>query len=168
MNNQDKQRQSSFYIGKFIMGQVLPLGLLLGICTSQISTLAQLSSAATTSYSRNQALYVTMRDGTKVAIDVWLPKDLSPSTKIPTIMRSTRYWRVFDFVDNNLEKNQYSYKEAEAFNNFGYAVVSVDARGTGASFGRWSSPGQIKKLKTTTRLSIGSLLNLGPITRLAL
>ena len=27
-------------------------------------------------YPRNQSLYVTMRDGVRIAIDVWLPEDL--------------------------------------------------------------------------------------------
>ena len=39
------------------------------------------------------ALYVTMRDGTKIAIDVLLPKDLPANTKIPAVMHITRYWR---------------------------------------------------------------------------
>ena len=51
---------------------------------------------------RNQSLYVTMRDGVKIAIDVWLPEGLREGEKIPTIMRATRYWRAADIVDGSL------------------------------------------------------------------
>jgi putative CocE/NonD family hydrolase len=76
-----------------------------------------------------QSLYLTMRDGIKIAIDVVLPKPLAPGEKIPAIMRMTRYWRS---------------KQGENPNTFfpshGYAQVFVDARGTGASFGIWRAP----------------------------
>ncbi|MBN1225274.1 MAG: CocE/NonD family hydrolase [Candidatus Aminicenantes bacterium] len=83
---------------------------------------------------RNQALYVTMRDGVKIAIDVWLPPDLEPGAKIPAIMRSTRYWRAVENVNATLESDQ-NYDEAQQFNEAGYALIVVDARGSGASFG---------------------------------
>ncbi len=76
-----------------------------------------------------QSLYLTMRDGVKIAIDVVLPKPLAADEKIPAIMRMTRYWRS---------------KQGEVPNMFfpghGYAQVFVDARGTGASFGIWRAP----------------------------
>jgi len=75
-----------------------------------------------------------MRDGIKIAIDVWLPAHLKPGNKIPAIMRSTRYWRAADIVDGKLE-NASNYSEAERFIKAGYAFVLVDARGSGASFG---------------------------------
>jgi predicted acyl esterase len=31
---------------------------------------------------RNQALYVTMRDGVRIAIDIWLPTSLEPGQTI--------------------------------------------------------------------------------------
>lgn len=95
-------------------------------------------------YPRNQALYLNMRDGVKIAIDVWLPENLSVNAKIPTIMRATRYWRAVDLVNDTLESNPNNNNpltpqpysgDIEKFNNSGYAVVLVDARGTGASFG---------------------------------
>ena len=48
------------------------------------------------SFPRNQALYVEMRDGVRIAIDVWLPESLSAGEKVPTVMRATRYWRAQD------------------------------------------------------------------------
>lgn len=75
------------------------------------------------------SLYLTMRDGVKIAIDVVLPKPLAPEEKIPTIMHMTRYWR------SNLAD-----KPAPFFPSHGYAQIFVDARGTGASFGVWGAP----------------------------
>ncbi len=83
---------------------------------------------------RNQALYVTMRDGVKIAVDVWLPAGLRHGDKIPTVMRSTRYWRALDYSNGDIEDDR-NYAEAERFNAAGYALVLVDARGSGASFG---------------------------------
>jgi len=83
---------------------------------------------------RNQALYVTMRDGVKIAIDVWLPESIESGQKIPAIMRSTRYWRAAEIVDATMEKDV-NFAEAERFNKAGYALVIVDARGSGASYG---------------------------------
>jgi uncharacterized protein len=76
-----------------------------------------------------RSLYLTMRDGVKIAIDVVLPKPLAAEEKLPTIMHMTRYWR----------SNQ-SDKPAPFFPSHGYAQVFVDARGTGASFGIWRAP----------------------------
>src|SRR5580765_5319957 len=75
------------------------------------------------------SLYLTMRDGVKIAVDVVLPKPLAPADKIPAIMHMTRYWR----------SNQAD-KPAPFFPSHGYAQVFVDARGTGASFGIWRAP----------------------------
>ena len=78
------------------------------------------------------ALYVTMRDGTKIAIDVMLPKDLPPATKIPALLNITRYWRAKENREpDNLQK---------FFVGHGYALIMVDVRGTGASFGTWTMP----------------------------
>src|SRR5436189_2383349 len=40
-----------------------------------------------------RSLYLTMRDGVKIAIDLILPKPLTAEDKLPTIMHMTRYWR---------------------------------------------------------------------------
>ncbi|MBN2005606.1 MAG: CocE/NonD family hydrolase [Anaerolineae bacterium] len=88
-----------------------------------------------------QSLYVTMSDGTQIAIDVWLPKKLAADAKLPTLLRSTRYWRSYapgpiaplmPLMGND------PYTEAESWTQAGYALVVVDVRGSGASFGQWS------------------------------
>jgi len=85
---------------------------------------------------RNQALHIEMRDGVKIAIDVWLPEGVRDGARVPTLMRMTRYWRAQDVVgaDQDVTK-QSGYGRAEMVNGVGYAYVTVDARGTGASFG---------------------------------
>ncbi|MEI2577954.1 hypothetical protein [Scytonema sp. PRP1] len=37
-----------------------------------------------------------------MAIDVWLPQDLSAGTKIPTLMRTTPYYRAMELVVDTL------------------------------------------------------------------
>jgi putative CocE/NonD family hydrolase len=85
-------------------------------------------------FPRLQSLYVSMRDGVKIAIDVWLPAELGSKEKIPAMMYCTRYWRASDIVDATLEQDT-NYSRANMWNGAGYALVLVDARGTGASFG---------------------------------
>lgn len=83
---------------------------------------------------RNQALHVTMRDGVRIAIDVWLPADIESDTKLPTLVHATRYWRALEGTQSGIEHDN-RFAEAERVNNAGYALVLVDARGSGASFG---------------------------------
>ncbi|MDE2754375.1 MAG: CocE/NonD family hydrolase, partial [Gemmatimonadota bacterium] len=83
---------------------------------------------------RNQALHIPMRDGVRIAVDVWLPEGTEEGALLPTMIRATRYWRARGFVDSPLE-NDSNYDEAERWNAAGYALVLVDGRGSGASFG---------------------------------
>jgi putative CocE/NonD family hydrolase len=82
-----------------------------------------------------EALYLSARDGTKLAIDVHLPKGLAADARIPTVMRATRYWRAVSlrWPASLFDRNEF----AEFFTSHGYAVVEMDVRGTGASFGTW-------------------------------
>jgi putative CocE/NonD family hydrolase len=94
---------------------------------------------------KRKSLYLTMRDGVKIAIDIWLPSDLKPGEKIPTIMRSTCYWRSYQlrpvgqFMEN-VGLTPDDFKEGQTWAKAGYALVLVDVRGSGASFGQWSIP----------------------------
>ncbi len=83
---------------------------------------------------RNQALHIPMRDGVRIAVDLWLPTDLEDGSTIPTMVRATRYWRARGLVDSSFEEDS-NFEEAERWNAEGYALVLVDARGSGASFG---------------------------------
>lgn len=76
-----------------------------------------------------RSLYVPMRDGVRIALDVVLPEGIPEGTQIPTILTMTRYWRSWEGDGPNFRQ--------EFFASQGYAVVWGDSRGTGASFGIW-------------------------------
>ena len=92
---------------------------------------------------RNVAQYVYMRDGIALAVDVWFPEDLQPGQRVPTAMRATRYWRDQDrgplvraeIAFTSAEAEDLMSTDIQAFNDAGYAVVLVDVRGSGASYG---------------------------------
>jgi putative CocE/NonD family hydrolase len=85
-------------------------------------------------YPRLQSLYIPMSDGVRIAVDVWLPTELEPKEKIPAIMYCTRYWRASDIVGAGIEQDS-NFNRATMWNEAGYGLVLIDARGTGASFG---------------------------------
>jgi len=81
--------------------------------------------------------YIPMRDGIKIAIDIYLPEGLPSDKKVSAVLMQTRYWRAiqlrkpFNYLIKSLSKKDY----IKAFIAYGYAVLSVDVRGSGASFG---------------------------------
>ena len=84
--------------------------------------------------------YLTMRDGVKIAVDIYLPDGLEPGQTIPTLLHQTRYWRAIEyrwlvsvFKEDGPRGLIGSY--AKRFLQHGYAWVDVDVRGSGASFG---------------------------------
>ncbi|MGZ3448016.1 MAG: CocE/NonD family hydrolase [Polyangiales bacterium] len=83
--------------------------------------------------------FLSMRDGTRIAIDVCLP--VGAKGKLPTIIRSTRYFRRFRIARGLREVvtpealDPLSGPLRKLFTGQGYAWVDVDARGSGASFG---------------------------------
>lgn len=82
-----------------------------------------------------QAVYVPMRDGVRIAVDLLLPPGLSEGDRLPAVMRATRYWRAMIGGDPAVQERQAA--ERAAYLGAGYAFVLVDVRGTGASFGSW-------------------------------
>lgn len=85
------------------------------------------------------SVYVPMRDGVQLAVEISLPADLGNDT-LPALLTQTRYWREFQlrFPFNRLLPA--AGPQAKFFVPFGFALVRVDVRGTGASFGTWRSP----------------------------
>ncbi|MFC3127259.1 CocE/NonD family hydrolase [Pseudoroseomonas globiformis] len=85
-----------------------------------------------------ESRYLTMRDGCRIAIDVWRPEGAAGPVdeRVPAILILTPYYRRFAVAPGS---------DADAIPNAGkfvrylvprgYAVVVVDVRGTGASFG---------------------------------
>ncbi len=83
-----------------------------------------------------KSIYLTMRDGIKIAIDLYLPEGLPDDTKIPAILHQTRYWRSAELrwpFSIFFDKPK---KIIRDFVTRGYAWIAVDARGSGASYGR--------------------------------
>jgi putative CocE/NonD family hydrolase len=90
---------------------------------------------------KSQSAYVLMRDGVRLAVEVVLPKDLPPDKRVPALLSQTRYWRAIElrvplkwFL--RAEDLIPEFKDFQPFFcSHGYALVIVDVRGTGASFG---------------------------------
>ncbi|CAN5564942.1 CocE/NonD family hydrolase [soil metagenome] len=82
------------------------------------------------------SLYVTMADGCRLAVDVILP-DGDTSRRWPTVLILTPYIRRFELAPGTtgVEPSPNTYRYRDMFVPRGYALVVVDARGTGASFG---------------------------------
>src|SRR5437763_6189923 len=83
-------------------------------------------------YSRS-SVFVTMRDGTKIAVHVVLPTEYAgagrPASRFPVIFRYTPYGRsAIDLKTGKVAVDPF-------FLSYGYALASADMRGTGASFG---------------------------------
>jgi len=94
--------------------------------------------------------YVEMRDGIKIAVDIYLPKGLNAKTKLPAILHQTRYFRrqKYNLISKILRFNKnIKRKIIDRFVKNGYAYINVDVRGSGASLGirkmEWS-PDEIK------------------------
>jgi hypothetical protein len=89
----------------------------------------------------NTAEYVTMSDGARIAVDVFLPPNLQPDQKVPVLIKATPYWRAYGlgFIGKALVELHAIKPPADADTPMltarGYAVMAVDTRGTGASFG---------------------------------
>jgi putative CocE/NonD family hydrolase len=85
--------------------------------------------------------YITMRDGVRLAADIYLPKDLPQGETVPTILVQTRYVRSFSFKwpFNRILEGRF-HDTIHAVVKQGYAWVYLDARGTGASFGSCMRP----------------------------
>ena len=94
------------------------------------------------------SFYLTMRDGTRIAVDLHLPKQLPKCEKLPTILRTTRYlrsveiWPIFRSLAGWPKKDMPRFFVAN-----GYAWVDVDARGSGASFGTRIGPSGPEEVK---------------------
>lgn len=86
------------------------------------------------------SLYIEMRDGVKLAADIYLPGDIRQDEKLPAIFHQTRATRRYGlrwpfkyFIERS---NKYFYKSRiKKILNNGYALVNIDQRGSGASFG---------------------------------
>ncbi len=102
--------------------------------------------AAKYSGTKSSSFYVPMKDGVELAVEVALPGDLPEDGKLPVLLTQTRYWRQMEIrwpfnIFIQPEDTIPDFKELKPFfTSHGYAIVLVDVRGTGASFGTWPYP----------------------------
>jgi hypothetical protein len=71
--------------------------------------------------------YVALKDGTRIAIDLILPQDLTPGARLPAVLKISRLGRAPP--GGRIDPEDRFWAE------HGYARILVDERGTGASFG---------------------------------
>jgi hypothetical protein len=84
---------------------------------------------------RVQALYVPVSGGVRLAVEVWLPVErIARGERVGTAFRATRYWRAEQPPGPEPEADS-NHAAGELWNSAGFALILVDARGTGASFG---------------------------------
>jgi len=79
--------------------------------------------------------YVTMPDGVRLALDVYLPEGASAAERLPTVAIFTPYYRRFKVTAPGAEPSPNIAIYRDCFVPRGYALVTVDVRGCGASFG---------------------------------
>lgn len=91
--------------------------------------------------------YIAVRDGTRLAADIYLPAPLPAGQRLPAVLQQTRYWRSSEMrpplswiLPREGEAWPVIRKERRFLTGHGYAVIVVDVRGTGASFGQWRYP----------------------------
>ncbi len=85
---------------------------------------------------RPRSIYVTVPDGCRLAVDIYLPSDATE--RVPTILIFTPYYRRFALRNGAPQDTEACPGVArwrDLFVPRGYALVAVDVRGTGASFG---------------------------------
>src|SRR5258708_16843626 len=100
---------------------------------------------------RYSSCYVTMRDGVRIAIDLYLPVGLTSGARLPAILHQTRYYRSVElrwplrmlFGGKPFQHIAADKRRRRRFVASGYAWVDAAVRGSGASYGaplRDSSP----------------------------
>ena len=104
---------------------------------------------------RYSSCYLTMRDGVRIAMNLYLPTGLTSGARLPTIMHQTRYYRSMElrwplrmlYGGKPFHHIPLTKRCRRRFVANGYAWVDVDVRGSGASYGgrvcEWS-PDEIR------------------------
>jgi len=138
-------KKIALYAGLGVVGLMLTVVLVFFV--SSLMTTVPGQAKTPSGLVQDRALYIVARDGTRLAADVWLPADYRSGQRLPTILHTTRYWRAIRW--SWIVKGAYGLglfpmpdtsMDIHFFLNHGYAVVSMDARGSGASDGRSTIP----------------------------
>lgn len=99
--------------------------------------------------------YVTMRDGVKLAVDIYLPLTTGRGEKVPTVLHQTRYMRSVQLRpllkklnrDLPFDHSMLFAKRRRRMLKNGYAWVDVDVRGSGASYGKRIAPWYVDEIR---------------------
>lgn len=83
---------------------------------------------------QEHSVYVPVRDGTRLAVDVYLPDSHVPGARHPALLELTRYGRAREEASTGRPLASLDALDRH-FLAHDYAVVKVDVRGAGASFG---------------------------------
>jgi uncharacterized protein len=94
--------------------------------------------------------YISMRDGTKLAISAYLPQVRPAGTTLPTLLHQTRYWRESLPYD---PKQDLTPAHIARLLGRGYAYVAVDVRGTGASYGKRRSEYSREEMRDSAEIA---------------
>ncbi len=95
------------------------------------------------------SVYIKMRDGIQIAAEVYLPKKLPENTKVSTVLAQTRYWRAYNFkwpIKWFMKPPRQPWV-VKGLTSHGLAVVWIDVRGTGASYGTRPYPFSEEEIK---------------------
>jgi predicted acyl esterase len=79
--------------------------------------------------------YVTMSDGVKIAVDIFIPKEGPDQTEFPVVLAYTPYQRSHIDRETGKVSDLASSQLSKLLLAQGYALVCADIRGTGASTG---------------------------------
>ena len=82
-----------------------------------------------------KSITIPMRDGMKIALDFYLPRDLAAGEQLPTVLHQTRYHRNFNWVFPYNRLIPPWARGADQLAQARIAWVKVDVRGSGASEG---------------------------------
>lgn len=121
------------------LARVLLLGLLFGCASGTTNTDRAWWDGASLTPARyspvRSSRYLTMRDGVKIAADIYLPTGGPAGERFPAILTQTRYHRStkLAFPFTLLADDEPTI--IRRFVERGYAWIAIDVRGTGASFG---------------------------------
>lgn len=94
-------------------------------------------------FERNTSHYIDMPDGARIAAELWLPENLAAGARVPTVIEGTRYWREMGLTLLGRVAAMFGAAlpgvHPSGYNAFfpanGYAMLTIDVRGTGASNG---------------------------------
>lgn len=111
--------------------------------SERISTLGRYQGYSQPKYGgwRRRSQYVEVRDGTRLAVDIYVPTrwGFVASEPLPVLWTHARYHRA-RIENGQLQDPVQHMARYQKFLKHGYVLVFVDARGSGSSFGRSAGP----------------------------